>query len=128
MVTAILIPIICFYFYWVTRKDMKENEEKWLSLNQLIEEAIVSGEILQIVESKKRFYYHRFIQVIDIHLLTETKTIQVSRVTPFTKNMQPISLKVGELVRLYGNWQENQFRFLKFEIITEKEKETELFK
>lgn len=121
MVTAILIPIIILYFYWVTKKDLKENEQKWNSLTHLHEEAIISGEIIQLAERKKRFYYHRFIQVIDIHLKTKTKTINVKRITPYTKKSEPLPLKTGDLVRLYGNWQENEFRFLRYDLINKKE-------
>lgn len=120
MVTAILIPIICFYFYWVTRKEMKENDRIWLNFATLQEEAILSGTVLQILESKRRFYYHRYIHVIDLQLQTETKTISVKRITPYTKQTESVSLKVGDNVKLFGSWKENEFRFLRFEIIKKK--------
>jgi hypothetical protein len=117
MVTAILIPIICFYFYWVTKKDMKENEQKWINLTNIYEEAIVSGKIIQLEKTRKRFYYHRYINVLNIQLQTDTKMIHVKRVTPFTKQKDPINLKIGDHVRLYGNWHENEFQFLRFDIV-----------
>jgi hypothetical protein len=117
MVTAILIPIICFYFYWVTKNEMKENDQKWLNLTNIYEEAIVSGKIIQLDETCKRYYYHRYIDVISIQLQTDTKIIQVMRVTPFTKQKEPIPLKIGDRVRLYGNWKENEFQFLRFDIV-----------
>jgi hypothetical protein len=123
MVTAILIPIICIYFYLVTLKEIKENENKWLALNNLQEEAILTGTIIQLVESKKRFYYHRYIHVLDILLQTETKSFQVKRVTPYIKQKNTLNLKVGDRVRLYGNWQENEFRFLRYDVEYKKEKE-----
>lgn len=123
MVTAILIPIICIYFYWVTSKEIKENENKWLALNDLQEEAILTGTIIQLVESKKRFYYHRYIHVFDILLQTETKSFQVKRVTPYIKQKTTLNLNVGDRVRLYGNWQENEFRFLRYDVEYKKEKE-----
>jgi hypothetical protein len=117
MVTAILIPIICFYFYWVTKKDMKENEHMWQNLTNIYEEAIVSGKIIQLVETRKRFYYHMYINVMNIQLQTDTKMIHVKRVTPYTKQKDPIGLKIGDHVRLYGNWHENEFQFLRFDIV-----------
>lgn len=98
---------------------MKENDDKWLSLSQLHEEAIVTGEISHLTETKKRFYYHRYILVTDIQLKTDTNTIQVSRVIPYTKGQEPLSLKIGDRVRLYGNWKENKFRFLRYEYINQ---------
>lgn len=121
MVTAILIPIICFYFYWVTKKDMKENEHKWLNLTNIVEEAIVLGKIIQLDVTRQRFYYHKYIDVMNIQLQTETKIIHVKRVTPSTKQKKPIELKVGDSVRLYGNWQEYEFHFLRFDIIRKAE-------
>jgi hypothetical protein len=117
MVTAILIPIICFYFYWVTKKDLKENEEKWINLTRLKEEALVSGQIIQINKTKKRFYYHRYVEVVQIKLQTETRIIQVKRVIPFTNETDKFNLGIGDRVRLYGNWGEDEFRFLRYEIL-----------
>jgi hypothetical protein len=117
MVTAILIPIICFYFYLVTKKEMKENEQKWLNLSNIHEEAIVSGKIIQLAVTRTRYYYHRYIDVINIQLQTDTKIIQVKRVTPHIKQTEHVSLKIGDKVRLYGNWKENEFQFLRFDIL-----------
>jgi hypothetical protein len=117
MVTAILIPIICFYFYWVTKKDIKENDYKWLHITNIVEEAIVSGKIIQLDETRKRFYYHRYIDVIHIQLQTNTKIIHVKRVTPAIKQKEPVTLKIGDHVRLYGNWQENEFQFLRYDVV-----------
>lgn len=117
MVTAILIPIICIYFYWVTKKDKQEYEQKWLNLITLHEESIITGKIVNLTETKRRFYYHRFIHVIDIQLQTETKLINVKRITPYLKQNKPVGLKAGDFVRLYGNWLENEFRFLRFDVL-----------
>ncbi|MHC0037293.1 hypothetical protein [Pseudoneobacillus sp. C159] len=121
MVTAILIPIICFYFYWLSKKEIKENEQKWLNLNEIVEEAILNGKIIQIDEYKKRFYYHRYIRVIDIKLQTETKILNVKRITPYIKPIESVPLRTGDNVKLYGNWKENEFHFLRFEPIKIKE-------
>lgn len=117
MVTAVLIPIICIYFYLVSKKELKENEKKWLNLTNLHEEAIVSGKIISLNESKKRFYYHRNIQIVQIQLQTETKIIQVQRVVPYTNQKTDLPFIIGDRVRLYGNWQENEFHFLRFDIL-----------
>jgi hypothetical protein len=99
---------------------MKENEIKWLNLTNVCEEAIVSGKIIHLYKTRKRFYYHRFIDVINIQLQTETKLIHVKRVTPTTKQKESLDLEIGDRVTLYGNWQENEFQFLRFDILEEK--------
>jgi F0F1-type ATP synthase membrane subunit a len=70
MVTAVVIPIICLYFYWITRKEMKLNDSKWLALAEIKKEAVVTGEIRSISTEKQRFYYHRYILVYELTLQT----------------------------------------------------------
>jgi hypothetical protein len=120
MVTAILIPIICIYFYWVTMKDLKEKEKKWISLKEQHEEAFVSGKVVNLLESRKRFYYHKYIHLVDIHIQTETKLIRVKRITPYIVQNDSITIKIGDNVRLYGNWRENEFRFHRYELLNQK--------
>jgi hypothetical protein len=120
MVTAILIPIICVYFYWVTKKEWKENHQKWLDLGNLHEEAMVSGEVVQIEEYKMKFYYNRYVYVTEILLKTNLKSIRVKRMIPIMNTVEPCQIKIGDFVRLYGNWQENDFRFLRYELAMKK--------
>lgn len=117
MVTAILIPIICIYFYWVTKKERKESHQKWLDLKNLHEEAIISGEVVNIEVNRKKFYYNRYVHVTDIQLKTNSKSINVKRVIPIINEVEPCQLKIGDSVRLYGNWKENEFRFLRYELV-----------
>ncbi|WP_026566342.1 hypothetical protein [Bacillus sp. UNC41MFS5] len=111
MVTAIVIPIICLYFYWLTKKEMKENDSKWANAGNVQHEAILTGEIKSIIEEKQRFYYHRYIHVQSLRLQTETKLITVQKITPLTKDFQKVSFKVGEVIRVYGKWEHNKFLF-----------------
>ncbi|MEH7493268.1 hypothetical protein V7177_13575, partial [Neobacillus niacini] len=60
MVTAVVIPIICLYFYWITRKEMKLNDSKWLASAEVRKEAVLTGEIRSVNREKQRFYYHRY--------------------------------------------------------------------
>jgi hypothetical protein len=73
MVTAIVIPIICLYFYWLTKKEMKEHDRTWITAGDVRHEAVLTGEIKSIEEEKERFYYHRYIYVQTIQLQTATK-------------------------------------------------------
>jgi hypothetical protein len=120
MVTAILVPIICIYFYWLTKKELKENHQKWLDLRNLHEEAMVLGEVIQIEESRMKFYYNRYVHVTDILLKTNSKSIRVKRIIPIINMVEPCQIEIGDMVRLYGNWQENEFRFLRYELIADK--------
>ncbi|MFK9092299.1 hypothetical protein [Bacillus salipaludis] len=116
MVTAIVIPIICLYFFWLTRKEMKEQDAKWLAANNVPHEAVLTGEVKSIVGERERFYYHRYIYVQTLTLRTATKLITAKKVTPITKNVKPDSFTVGEVIRVYGSWEGSKFLFNHYEI------------
>jgi hypothetical protein len=116
MVTAIVIPIICLYFFWLTRKEMKEQDEKWLAVGNVREEAVLTGKIKSIVEDKQRFYYHRYIFVQTISLQTDTKLITVKKITPLLKEIKMESFTVGEVIRVYGSWEGSIFLFSHYEM------------
>jgi hypothetical protein len=109
MVTAIVIPIVLAYFYWLTRKEMQENYEEWIKLEDIPEEAIVSGKIIDVSERKERFYYHRFNHITIMKIHTGVKEINVKKVTPLRTGVRIPVFKAGEVVHLYGNWKEGQF-------------------
>jgi hypothetical protein len=109
MVTAIVIPIILVYFYWLTKKEMQENYEEWVKLEVIPEEAIVSGIIIEVNERKERFYYHRFNHISTLKVHTGVKELIVKKVTPLRKGAAILVFKEGESVHLYGNWNEGQF-------------------
>lgn len=109
MVTAIVIPIVLIYFYLLTKKEMQENYDEWLQLEQIPEEAIVSGKIIEVREQKERFYYHRFNHVSVLKINTGVKELIVKKVTPLKKGAVPPVFKEGENVHLYGNWKQGYF-------------------
>jgi hypothetical protein len=115
LVTAIVIPIICFYFYWVTRKEMKEQDLKWLAAGNVRREAVLTGQIKDIVEEKQKFYRHRYIFVQVLKLQTETKTVYVKKITPLTKNFMIDNFKIDEVIKVYGMWEGTQFFFNDYE-------------
>lgn len=120
MVTAIIIPILCIYFFWITKKEMKKQKEKWMQLENIVEEAIVVGVIKEIHEERQRFYYHYYVLVTDLVVQTEHKSLRVSRMIPLYKNVQPFfHYQMGDKVRLYGNWKEDIFRFTRLEKVVD---------
>jgi len=116
MVTAIVIPIICLYFYWLTKKEMKEQDNNWLSVSNIPKESILAGEIKSINEEKQRFYYHRYIYVQTLKLQTATKLITAKKITPITKNIKLNSFVVGEHIRMFGKWEGSTFLFSHYEM------------
>lgn len=115
MVTAILIPIICIYFYWLTKKEMKEHDRKWLTAGDIAHEAVLKGIIKGVRAEEQRFYYNRYIYVQTLSLHSDGKIITVKKITPFTKEMKPDHFSVGETIRVYGSWEGSAFLFNQFE-------------
>lgn len=116
MVTAIVIPIICLYFYWLTKKEMKEHDRKWITAGDVSHEAVLTGEIKSIEEEKERFYYHRYIYVQTIQLQTATKLITAKKITPLTKYLIKENFAIGDVIRLCGSWENNKFVFNQYTI------------
>ncbi|MFJ5761706.1 hypothetical protein ACIQAA_21845 [Neobacillus sp. NPDC093182] len=117
MVTAVVIPIICLYFYWITRKEMKLNDSKWLASADVRKEAVLTGEIRSINREKQRFYYHRYILVYELTLQTETKLIKAKKIIPLKNNIELDTFSIGEVIRIYGSWEGNHFHFNEYQIV-----------
>jgi hypothetical protein len=116
MVTAILIPIICFYFYWLTKKEMKEHDQKWLAAGDIAHEAVLKGIIKGVRADKQRFYYNRYLFVQTLSLQTDGKVITVKKITPLIRELNPDSFTVGDTIRVYGSWEGSTFLFNQYEI------------
>jgi hypothetical protein len=114
MVTAIVIPIICIYFYVITKKEMKKQDQKWLETGKIPHESVISGEIKSITETKQRFYYNRYICVQEIKLQSDPKVITIKKITPLTKEAIIDSFQPGEMIIAYGMWKNNHFYFNHF--------------
>ncbi|MGG5253071.1 hypothetical protein ACQYAD_06200 [Neobacillus sp. SM06] len=109
MVTAVIIPILCIYFFWITRKEMKVQEQKWLKAGDVIEEAVFAGEIKEITNEKQRFYYNRYLFVQELKLQTDTGRMTVKKITPLRKPFIPEHFEIGEKVRVYGGFVGDEF-------------------
>lgn len=110
MVTAIVIPIIYLYFYWLTKKEMRESYAKWVELKNVPEEAIISGMIVDMNVSKQRYYYYRYVHVLDLTIQSSgKKQWKVKKMTPLMKGSHLPSVNIGDNVHLYGNWKKEFF-------------------
>ena len=110
MVTAILIPIICLYFYFLTKKEMKIFQEQWNNLDHIDEEAVLTGEVIHMSEERQRFYYHRYVHCLLITLQSANRKIVVKKLTPIKTGFKLPDIKHGEVITVYGNW-ENKAEF-----------------
>src|SRR5690606_3379915 len=88
VVTAIVIPIICIYFYLIAKKEMHESLLKWQALKNIPEETVISGKIVQVSGHKQRFSYYRFVYVLDLTIQTELKKLQLKKVIPMDQEFE----------------------------------------
>ena len=103
MVTAIVIPIICCYFLYISLKEKKEIDKKWADLETVTEEAVISGKVLDVHEEKQRFYYYHFIHIVEVTFQTPYHVIVARKITPIKEACTlPHSTKGEELHLIWG--------------------------
>lgn len=117
MVTAIVIPIIFVYFYWISVKERKRHEELWLAAATVEPEAILSGQIKDVLHDRQRFYYSRWHFVYEIKLQTQTGMTTVKKRTPLTKDLTIEQFTIGDTIRVFGRWENSEFYFSKYVVI-----------
>ncbi|WP_449539893.1 hypothetical protein [Ferdinandcohnia sp. Marseille-Q9671] len=116
MVTAIVIPVIILYFYFLSRKERKKYEDKWNALENVKEEAVIHGRIINKNEEKQRFYYHKVIVVTELTLKTSSGLIKARRILPLKDDASPLELNIGDDITCIGEWTKDCFRFINHKI------------
>ncbi|WP_078381019.1 hypothetical protein [Sutcliffiella halmapala] len=109
MVTAIVIPILIFYFYWITKKELAKQKQNWQTLEDIKHEARVEGSITNISIVKKRFYHQYYIMVTTLQIQNQTQIYTVIRKQPLTDSWEPMPLNQGDHIVVYGHWEEDFF-------------------
>ncbi|PLS16560.1 hypothetical protein CVD28_15870 [Bacillus sp. M6-12] len=109
MVTAIVIPIICLYFYYITKKEMREQEAKWHAVGNIREEAAVSGEIVSITSEKEKYYYHRYIYNQHIILRTKSGNIHLIKKEPAKQKVPQLPFHEQQRIMAFGTWENSRF-------------------
>jgi hypothetical protein len=109
MVTAIVIPILLLYFYWMTKKEKAKQRRKWEILDQVRLEARIQGIITDLSTVKKRYYHEMYMMVTTIRLQTTDRTVPVVLRQPFTQDWKEMSLHPGNTVMVEGQWEKDIF-------------------
>ncbi|MED3574382.1 hypothetical protein ACTHO0_02560 [Cytobacillus praedii] len=115
MVTAIVIPIICLYFYWIAKREMRASMIEWTALKNVSEEAIIYGEIKEVTGSKQRFSYYRFVYILELSIQMEQRKWVVRKIIPIEKGVTIPNVEKGDYVHVYGNWKEDYFQVSRIE-------------
>lgn len=116
MVTAVVIPILIIYFYWITRKEAGKQKERWENLCKFPLESRVEGKVIQLNTERKHFYHQLYTLDTTIRIQGSDKTITVVHKQPFMSSTQSPSISLGEHIIVNGRWENDLF--LVGEIIT----------
>lgn len=109
MVTAIVIPILILYFYWITKKEKAKQLREWEMLDHVRLEARIQGTITDLSTVKKRYYHEMYMMVTTIRLQTNDRTVPVLLRQPFTQDWKEINLQSGNTVLVEGQWEKDMF-------------------
>jgi hypothetical protein len=109
MVTAIVIPIICLYFFWVTKKERRKSEEEWKSIGTVPEEAVIEGKITRIHIEKQRYYHHMHIWVLEMRIQAAGQTIVARKLQAANQDFSNPGWEEGDDIVLFGKWQKDIF-------------------
>ncbi|WP_339145696.1 MULTISPECIES: hypothetical protein [unclassified Sutcliffiella] len=122
MVTAIVIPVLILYFYWITRKEAAKQKARWENLCDIPLESRVEGKVVDLHTEKKHFYHQLFTLDTTIRIQNINKTITIVYKQPYTESNSPPSLMPGDELMIHGMWEDDLFRA--GEILTIKSKDS----
>lgn len=117
MVTAIVIPILIGYFYWITIKEAKKQKERWKNVSMVPSEARVEGTILSLHTEKKRFYHQLYILETTFRIQSHKEITTVVYKQPFTPQCTPPPYSNGDILYVVGSWDGELFLAGKINVI-----------
>ncbi|WP_226681105.1 hypothetical protein [Sutcliffiella horikoshii] len=121
MVTAIVIPILIGYFYWITIKEAKKQKEIWKNVSMVPSEARVEGTILSLHTEKKRFYHQMYILETTYRIQNQTGITTVVYKQPLTPSSHPPSYSNGDILQFVGRWDGELFLAGEINLIKKKD-------
>ncbi|ANB61652.1 hypothetical protein GFC30_1392 [Anoxybacillus amylolyticus] len=117
MVTAIAIPLLFVYFYYVTRKEQKRMYHQWLQVGNVPAESVVKGTIIAIQEKTERYYGHYLLAIIDLQLEHGKEKIMARMQFPLTESLQKPTFSIGDTMVCYGRWGNQVFLFTTYQTV-----------
>ncbi|MFD1735688.1 hypothetical protein ACFSCX_03835 [Bacillus salitolerans] len=114
LVTAIVIPLIFFYFLHLTIENRKKRHEEWLRLAEVKELAVIAGEVKQSLSKIERFAFDYKIVVERYVLKGSKQSFKAIRRIPITSDSIPPTIKEGEQITCYGYWEKDTFIFNRY--------------
>ncbi|WP_051529933.1 hypothetical protein [Anoxybacteroides tepidamans] len=111
MVTAVVIPLLFCYFYYITRKEQKEIRKKWRQIGKVAAESVIKGTIVNVQEKTEHYYHNYYIYVIDLLLQCKNEKIIARMQLPVMQHMQKPSFEIGETIVCYGQRNNDLFLF-----------------
>ncbi|MDF2556199.1 MAG: hypothetical protein K0R71_27 [Bacillales bacterium] len=104
MVTAILIPLICIYFYWLTKKEWTLKKKEWENAGTIPEHSRLIGEIQTITIESEKFYMGLYLIVFILEVKHNGKTTKAMKKLPVGSEQHHFEEFLYQKVALYGKW------------------------
>jgi hypothetical protein len=117
MIAAIVIPIIFFYFLFITMRERKRKIEEWQKIGEVKEDSIISGRVIQSSSQSKRFVANFFIAETTLLLKNEFGIHKVVQRTPITPDFKEIQFANDIMITCYGYWDDKSFIFKRYQFI-----------
>lgn len=116
MVTAVVIPIIFFYFLYITIKERKKRIQKWNEIGNVREESIVRGKILQVYSATERYIGNYYISKTTLLIMTSNGSVKASVQSPIISESKQYEFEHNTFITCYGQWKGSSFHFQRYQI------------
>ncbi|OZM58475.1 hypothetical protein CIB95_02595 [Lottiidibacillus patelloidae] len=116
IVTAIVIPIIILYFYYLSRREIKKKLESWLNVGTVSEDVQLEGTISTIFTELEQFYHGKYVWSCELKVKTSDSVVKVKMKKPYVDNFTSPSLEKGRPVICNGIWKDGVFLANKIEL------------
>lgn len=109
MVTGILIPLICIYFYWLTRKEWKQKRQEWKNTVNVQEHSRLIGTLQSITKQREKFYLGLYLDVYLLEIKHNGKSTIALRKVPTNSEQLQFENFLFQKIILYGRWDQEFF-------------------
>jgi hypothetical protein len=116
IVTAIVIPIIILYFYYLSKREAKKKIESWMSVGTVPEEDKFDGVISNIFTELEQFYHGKYVWHCELKVKTESSVVKVIMRKPYVDNFNSPPLQRGRTITCNGKWKDGVFLANKLEL------------
>jgi hypothetical protein len=121
IITAILIPMIILYFYYLSKRERAKQLKEWKQVGKIVEKEEVSGKVIQVISDTETFYHGKYVWRGEITVKTEGSIVKVLIRKPKDDTFSNLTIQKDADITCYGTRSASIFLANRIEI-NEKEK------